>query len=90
MATLNYASIGNTVLIIGGLIATYLTSIGYLKEAGLVTLIALIIKGIFSEIDNQKSGTTTPPPTPTATAAPQTNTKYTKIRAYFTRHFWLY
>ena len=89
MATLNYASIGNTVLIIGGLIAGYLTTLGLLKEAGLVTLIALIVKGIFSEIDNQKSGTTTPPPT-TTTTVPQTIAKYAKIRAYFTRHFWLY
>jgi hypothetical protein len=91
MSNWNYNSIGNLALVILGALATYLTSIGDIKDASLVGLFALIIKGIMSEISTQTSTTTATTPSPTATApTPATPTNYAKVRAYFTRHFWLF
>jgi hypothetical protein len=90
MTTVNWNSIGNYVLVILGATALYLTSINELKYAGFVSFLAIIVKGLLSEAQNQSDNSTpTSAPAP-ATAAPQTNAKYAKIRAYFVRHFWLY
>jgi hypothetical protein len=91
MATINWNSIGNYALVILGLTATYLASINETKYAGFIAFLALVVKGLLSEAQNQSDNpTTTSAPPPATTAAPQTNAKYAKIRAYFTRHFWLY
>jgi len=91
MATVNWNSIGNYVLVILGATALYLTSINELKYAGFISFLAIVVKGLLSEAQNQSDNpTTTSAPPPATTAAPQTNAKYAKIRAYFTRHFWLY
>jgi hypothetical protein len=91
MATVNWNSIGNYVLVILGATALYLTSINELKYAGFISFLAIVVKGLLSEAQNQSdNSTTTSAPAPATAAAPQTNTKYAKIRAYFVRHFWLY
>ena len=92
MATVNWNSIGNYVLVVLGLTSTYLASINELKYAGFIAFLALVVKGILSEAQNQTDNatTTSPTTTPAATHAAQPNIKYAKIRAYFTRHFWLY
>ena len=91
MATVNWNSIGNYVLVVLGLTSTYLASINEVKYAGFLGFIALVVKGVLSEAQNQSdNSTTTSAPAPATAAAPQTNTKYVKIRAYFVRHFWLY
>jgi hypothetical protein len=90
MATVNWNSIGNYALIILGLSATYLVSINETKYAGFIAFLALVIKGLLSEAQNQSDNPTTTAPPAANTAALQRNTKYAKIRAYFTRHFWLY
>jgi hypothetical protein len=91
MATVNWNSIGNYALIILGATATYLGTINETKYAGFVAFLGLIIKGLLSEAQNQSdNATSTTPPTTPAAAAAQTNTTHAKIRAFFTRHFWLY
>jgi hypothetical protein len=91
MATVNWNSIGNYALVILGATAIYLTSINELKYAGFVSFLAIVVKGLLSEAQNQSnSSTSTPAPAPAPTAAPKSNTQYAKIRSYFTRHFWLY
>ena len=52
-------------LIIVGIIAGYLTTTGNAKAALLVTMVGLVIKAVFSEINNQQTGTATQAPTPT-------------------------
>ena len=92
MATFNWNSLANYILVILGLSAAYLTSINELKAAGFVAFIALVVKGLLSEAQNQKDNSTvTVPATSTLSTNKQTaNTQYAKIRTYFTRHFWLY
>jgi len=92
MATFNWNSLGNYVLVVVGLSATYLASINELKYAGFAAFIALVIKGLLSEAQNQSDNSTAAPAATTAnqTVTAHANTKYVKIRTYFTRHFWLY
>jgi hypothetical protein len=61
----NYASIGNMILAIVAIIAGYLVTIGQAPAALIATTIGLVIKAIFSEIDNQ-TVTTTPTAVPAA------------------------
>jgi hypothetical protein len=90
MATVNWNSIGNYVLVILGLTATYLASINEVKYAGFIAFLALVVKGILSEAQNQSDNSTTSVPAPASSTPKPANTQYAKIRAYFTRHFWLY
>jgi hypothetical protein len=64
MVKINWASIGNSALLISGAVSAYLISINQLAASGVVVLSGIIAKAICSEIDNQINGATTPAPTP--------------------------
>lgn len=62
MTKINWASIGNSALLISGAVSAYLLSMGQTVASGAVVLGGLIAKAVCSEIDNQIFGKTTPPP----------------------------
>jgi hypothetical protein len=58
---INFASVGNTALVISGAISAYLLTMNQTVASGVAVLTGLIVKAVCSEIDNQEKGQTTPP-----------------------------
>jgi hypothetical protein len=48
----DFSDVGNLILVSAGFVATFVTSLGYTKEALVVGAVGLMVKGICSAIDN--------------------------------------
>jgi hypothetical protein len=59
---INFASIGNSALVISGSISAYLLSVGKSEISAVVILVGIVAKAVCSEINNQQTDQTTPAP----------------------------